>query len=147
MRVGDVEEVKARGLAVVHGGASSSCATETVLARSTIAARISVFRFIGARSRTRHIDLPLGYPAALLIITLARATLREDADFHTCQMLDAGVREYREWGDCDEGRHILIAVARYLAAHSVTERALLQTAMVARRLRRGQALHEQAVSD
>jgi hypothetical protein len=68
--------------------------------------------------------------------------LREDADFHTYQMLEAGVRQYREWGDCDEGRHILIAVARYLAAHSPTERAQLQTAMVARRLSLGQALHE-----
>ena len=37
------------------------------------------------------------------------------------------------WGDTDEGRHILIAVARYLAAHSPTERAALQTADIARR--------------
>ena len=68
-------------------------------------------------------------------------TLREDADFHVYQMLDAGVRQYREWGESDEGRHILIAVARYLAAHSPTERAQLQTAMVARRLSLGQTLH------
>ena len=86
--------------------------------------------------------LMLGHPAELLMTTLARAVLREDADFHTYQMLEAGVRQYREWGDCDEGRHILIAVARYLAAHSPTERARLQTAMVARRLSLGQALHE-----
>ena len=57
-------------------------------------------------------------------------------------MLEAGVRQYREWGESDEGRHILIAVARYLAAHSPTERAQLQTAMVARRLSFGEALHE-----
>jgi hypothetical protein len=38
-------------------------------------------------------------------------------------MLEAGVRQFTEWGDTDEGRHILIAVARYLAAHSPTERA------------------------
>jgi nitrite reductase/ring-hydroxylating ferredoxin subunit len=86
--------------------------------------------------------LTLGHPADLLITTLARAVLREDADFHTYQMLEAGVRQYREWGGGDEGRHILIAVARYLAAHSPTERAQLQTAMVARRLSLGQALHE-----
>ncbi len=85
--------------------------------------------------------LILGHPAGALIVTLARAVLREDADFHTFQMLEAGVRQYREWGG-DEGRHILIAVARYLAAHSPTERARLQTAMVARRLSLGQALHE-----
>jgi len=85
--------------------------------------------------------LLLGHPGDALIVTLARAVLREDADFHTFQMLEAGVRQYREWGG-DEGRHILIAVARYLAAHSPTERARLQTAMVARRLSLGQALHE-----
>jgi nitrite reductase/ring-hydroxylating ferredoxin subunit len=86
--------------------------------------------------------LTLGHPIDLLITTLARAVLREDADFHTYQMLEAGVRQYQEWGGGDEGRHILIAVARYLAAHSPTERAQLQTAMVARRLSLGQALHE-----
>jgi hypothetical protein len=40
-------------------------------------------------------------------------------------------------GDTDESRHILIAVARYLAAHSPTERAALQTADIARRMMRG----------
>jgi nitrite reductase/ring-hydroxylating ferredoxin subunit len=86
--------------------------------------------------------LILGHPVDALIATLARAVLREDADFHTYQMLEAGVRQYDEWGDSEQGRHILIAVARYLAAHSPTERAQLQTAMVARRLSLGQALHE-----
>ena len=86
--------------------------------------------------------LMLGHPPDMLVTTLAHAVLREDADFHTYQMLEAGVRQYREWGESDEGRHILIAVARYLAAHSPTERAQLQTAMVARRLSRGETLHE-----
>jgi hypothetical protein len=89
--------------------------------------------------------LTLGHSPDRLITTLARAVLREDADFHTYQMLEAGVRQYREWGEGDEGRHILIAVARYLAAHSPTERAQLQTATVARRLSLGEALHETEV--
>jgi hypothetical protein len=89
--------------------------------------------------------LTLGHPVDRLVTTLAHAVLREDADFHTYQMLEAGVRQYREWGESDEGRHILIAVARYLAAHSPTERAQLQTAMVARRLSLGEALHETEV--
>jgi hypothetical protein len=42
----------------------------------------------------------------------------------------------------EQGRHILIAVARYLAAHSPTERAALQTAEIARRLMRGGELHQ-----
>jgi hypothetical protein len=61
-------------------------------------------------------------------------------------MLEAGVRQFGAWGDTDEGRHILIAVARYLAAHSPTERASLQTADIARRLMQGGELHQEAGS-
>ena len=68
--------------------------------------------------------------------TLARAVLREDAGVHAYQMLEAGVRQFTEWDNTDAGRQILIAVARYLAAHSSTERAALQTADIARRLMR-----------
>src|SRR5215203_4753052 len=53
------------------------------------------------------------------------------------QMFEAGVRQFAEWGDAAQGRHILIAVARYLAAHAPTERSALQTAEIARRLMRG----------
>ena len=52
------------------------------------------------------------------------------------------MQQYRQWGESTAGRHILIAVARYVAAHSPTERAQLQTAMVARRLGLGEAVHE-----
>ena len=58
-------------------------------------------------------------------------------------MLEAGVRQFTPWGDTDAGRHILIAVARYLAAHSPTERATLQTADIAKRLMRGVELHRE----
>src|SRR5260221_14730075 len=85
--------------------------------------------------------LLLIHPVDVLIATLARSVLREDAGFHVYQMLEAGVRQYRELGDSELGRHILIATARYLAAHSPTERAQLQTAMVARRLSRGESVH------
>ena len=86
--------------------------------------------------------LVLGHPVELLIPTLAHAVLREDAEFHTYQMLEAGVQQYKEWDDSTKRRQILIAVARYIAAHSPTERAQLQTAAVARRLSRGEALYE-----
>ncbi len=69
---------------------------------------------------------------------------REDAGFHPYQMLEAGIRQFNTWGDTDEGRHILVAVTRYLAAHSPTERAALQTADIARRLMRGGELHQEA---
>ncbi len=86
--------------------------------------------------------LVLAHPVEPLIATLARAVLREDVGLHTYQMLEAGVQQFRQWGESPAGRHILIAVARYIAAHSPTERAQLQTAMVARRLSRGEALYE-----
>jgi nitrite reductase/ring-hydroxylating ferredoxin subunit len=97
---------------------------------------------LAARLVARH--LTLGHSPQALIATLAHALLREDAGFHAYQMLEAGVRQSAAWGDTDEGRHILIAVARYLAAHSPTERAALQTADIARRLMRGGELHQEA---
>jgi len=75
---------------------------------------------LAARLVARH--LTLGRSPQALIATLARARLREDAGVRAYQMLEAGVRQFTAWGDSDAGRHILIAVARYLAAHSPTER-------------------------
>src|SRR5262249_48447384 len=70
----------------------------------------------------------------------------QGAGFHAYQMLEAGVRQFTVWGNTDEGRLILIAVARYLAAHSPTERAALQTADIAQRLMRGGELHQEVGS-
>jgi hypothetical protein len=78
-------------------------------------------RQVAARLVARH--LTLGHSPQALIATLARARLREDAGVHAYQMLEGGVRQFTAWGDSDAGRHILIAVARYLAAHAPTERA------------------------
>ena len=97
---------------------------------------------LAARLVARH--FALGHSPQALIVTLAHALLREDAGFHAYQMLEAGVRQFTAWGDNDADRHILIAVARYLAAHSPTERAALQTADIARRLMRGGELHQEA---
>ena len=99
---------------------------------------------IGAAARLVARHLTLGHSPDALIATLAQALLREDAGFHAYQMLEAGVRQFHEWGNCDQGRHILIAVARYLAAHFPTQRALLQTADIASRLMRGGELHREA---
>ena len=95
-----------------------------------------------ARLVARH--LTLGRSPDALIATLSQALLREDAGFHAYQMLEAGARQFHEWGNCDQGRHVLIAIARYLAAHFPTERALLQTADIASRLTRGGELHREA---
>jgi nitrite reductase/ring-hydroxylating ferredoxin subunit len=96
---------------------------------------------LAARLVARH--LQPGHSPQELIVTLARAVLREDEGFHTYQMLEAGIRQFTAWGNTDPGRHVLIAVARYLAAHSPTERAALQTADIAQRLMRGGKLHEE----
>ena len=95
-----------------------------------------------ARLVARH--LALGYAPDLIIGALAHALLREDAGFHAYQIFEAGVRQFHEWADPEPRRHILVAVARYLAAHSPTERALRQTADIADRLSRGDRLHEDA---
>ncbi|EEA03960.1 Rieske (2Fe-2S) domain protein [Burkholderia sp. H160] len=97
---------------------------------------------LAARLVARH--LTLGHPPRALIATLAFAVLREDAGFHAYQMLEAGVRQFAAWGNTAEGRHVLIAVARYLAAHSPTERGVLQTADIAQRLMLGGELHQVA---
>jgi nitrite reductase/ring-hydroxylating ferredoxin subunit len=118
-----------------------------VAAEEICAALLDAFdrqRQIDAAARLVARFLTLGHPPETLIATLAQALLREDAGFHAYQMLEAGVRQFREWGNCDQGRHILIAVSRYLAAHFPTQRALLQTADIATRLMRGGELHREA---
>ena len=87
--------------------------------------------------------LSLHHPVEPLIRTLTYAVVREDAEFHTYQMLEASVSQYEEWKGTEEGNHILIAAARYIAAWSPTRRTMLQTATVALRLHRGEALYEQ----
>lgn len=86
--------------------------------------------------------LDLGHPVEPLIDTLTYAVAREDADFHTIQMVEAAVQEYFEWPGAPQGRTILVAAARYLAAFSPTQRSQLQTARIAWRLHRGEKLYE-----
>jgi nitrite reductase/ring-hydroxylating ferredoxin subunit len=112
--------------------------------------------------------LSLGHPDGPLLATLGHLLVREDAEFHSYQMVEAGFRQYRllmgtHAGATEdrpstgrayagpplhladrstEAGHVLIAVARYLAAHSPTSRAMLQTARNATRLARGESLYE-----
>jgi hypothetical protein len=94
----------------------------------------------GARVVARYVRL--GHPVQPLLDTLTEATVREDADFHSFQMLEAGIRQYADWQGRPEGEMILVAVARFLAAHAPTQRAQLQTADIALRLHRGDSLFE-----
>jgi hypothetical protein len=83
-----------------------------------------------------------GYPLAPLYRTLITSLVREDADFHSFQMLDGALQQHRMLGPTHEGHLMLVAAARFLAAHAPTQRELLQTATIARRLHRGEALWE-----
>jgi nitrite reductase/ring-hydroxylating ferredoxin subunit len=88
--------------------------------------------------------LRLGHSIGPLLDALTLAAVREDADFHEFQMLEAAVRQYERWPDCREREHFLVAAARFLAAHSPTQRTQYQTARVALRLHRGEDLYEEA---
>ena len=98
---------------------------------------------VPAASRAVARYVQLGHPLPALFDALTLAAVREDADFHTLQMLEAGIRQSQEWQGEPEESQILVAVARYLAAHAPTQRARLQTARIALRLHRGDPLHEE----
>lgn len=82
-----------------------------------------------------------GGDEAALLATLGHALLREDGEFHSFQMVEAGFRQYADLRGTEEGRVVLLAVARYLAAHSPTPRASGQTFQTALRLQRGDSLY------
>ena len=77
-----------------------------------------------------------------LIETLGTGLLREDPQFHTLQNLEAAVRRF-ERADSTAGRRLpLVAAARYMSAHYPTRREAEQTFSIAKRLQRGETLHE-----
>ncbi|MCA9839589.1 MAG: Rieske (2Fe-2S) protein, partial [Trueperaceae bacterium] len=86
--------------------------------------------------------LEQGHDDARLIQTLAHSLLREDGEFHSYQMLEAGIQLYQEL-KAERPEHaptVLVAVARYLAGHAPTDRATTQTYRIASRLHAGEAL-------
>ncbi|MGH8071771.1 MAG: Rieske (2Fe-2S) protein [Candidatus Entotheonellia bacterium] len=78
-----------------------------------------------------------------IIVTLGHAMLREDAGFHAFQLVDAAFTQYQARRGTDAGRHVLIGMARYLAAHAPTPRAVGQTYHIALRLHRGEELYQE----
>jgi nitrite reductase/ring-hydroxylating ferredoxin subunit len=88
-----------------------------------------------------------------LLAAIGKALLREDRNFHSIQMMEAVFRQYSlvtiDMGD-DEGdtynivrrAHILVAAARYLAAHSPTMRSQGHTYQIANQLYNGEHLFE-----
>ncbi len=84
-----------------------------------------------------------GGPPKRLLAVMGGALLREDRDFHTIQCVEAAFRQHGLLGRTDAGACVLVAAARYLAAHSPTVRAQGQTYQIARRLHRGEHLFEE----
>ncbi len=83
-----------------------------------------------------------GDPSRLRAV-LGRLLLREDRDFHTIQAVEATFRLEAGLRGTVAGTHVLVAAARYLAAHSPTARAQEQTYQIAHRLYRGEHLFEE----
>ncbi len=79
-----------------------------------------------------------------LMAKMGHLLLREDRNFHTIQCIEAAFNQQtiirRE--SAERADHVLIAAARYLAAHAPTTRAQLQTFTIARRLSHGENLFE-----
>jgi hypothetical protein len=88
--------------------------------------------------------LILGHDPRPLIATLGHVLLREDGEFHSYQMLEAGTALFEELraDDPAAASRVMVAITRYLAAHAPTSRAMLQTARTAIRLHRGEAVYE-----
>jgi nitrite reductase/ring-hydroxylating ferredoxin subunit len=87
-----------------------------------------------------------------LLATIGKALLREDRNFHSIQMIEAVFKQYSlvSSGDGENndnnskaGVHLLVAAARYLAAHSPTMRSQGHTYQTASHLHHGEHLFEE----
>ena len=72
-----------------------------------------------------------------VLSVLAHAMLREDSTFHHFQIVEAALKQYEDRRGTDSARHVLVGLARFLAAHYPTPRAVNQTYGIAVRLQRG----------
>jgi hypothetical protein len=84
-----------------------------------------------------------GEDAHRLLAVIGGLLLREDRNFHTIQAVEAAFSQYARLRETTAGGHVLVAAARYLAAHSPTMRSQGQTYDIARRLSRGEILYEE----
>jgi hypothetical protein len=83
-----------------------------------------------------------GETAPAVMAAIGEALLREDSGFHTYQAVEASFRLHEQSGDSRRSAHALVAAARYVAAHTPTRRAGVQTFEIAQRLLRGDSLME-----
>ncbi len=88
-----------------------------------------------------YVYLTAGYPEADLLQTLVHTFLYEDHGFHPIQDFEAGLRMYFDFKGSEWAYIPLAGMARYLAAHSPTPRAVYQTVSNAIGLEQGRELH------
>jgi nitrite reductase/ring-hydroxylating ferredoxin subunit len=125
------------------GSASALSTADPEAWRERLLDQLNRQQQVEAAATLTHDYLQAGLPPGRWYRTLAVALLREDAEFHSFQMLEAAVRHYEALQGTPAAGHALIAAARYLAAHAPTDRARNQTARIALRLHRGDALYEE----
>jgi nitrite reductase/ring-hydroxylating ferredoxin subunit len=82
-----------------------------------------------------------GNPDRLLAM-LGKLLLREDRDFHAIQAMEAAFCQYEQLRETKAGIHVLVAAARYLAAHAPTKRSQGQTYQMAEKLHKGDRVFE-----
>ena len=70
--------------------------------------------------------------------------LIEDSGFHSFQIVDAGFKQFAARQGTEAGRHVMVGMARFLAAHAPTPRAESQTYHIAQRLHRGEEIFQEA---
>lgn len=88
--------------------------------------------------------------ARFTVSTIGKALLREDRNFHSIQMIEAVFRQY-SFVDTDNDAEdnsttralLLVAAARYLAAHSPTMRSQGHAYQTANKLYYGEHLFEE----
>lgn len=87
-----------------------------------------------------HFDA--GGDPAELKQTMGKGLLREDANFHTLQNVEAAFQQFDLAAREIDARMALVATARYMSAHFPTRREAEQTYTIAQRLHRGETIHE-----
>jgi len=114
---------------------------ESIIAQ--VAERMDVRQQVDGVAQLVSRYLTGGGDSGRVLETLGHLMLREDSGFHSFQLIDAGFQQYRVRQGTESGRHVLIAVARFLAAHAPTPRAVGQTYQIALRLHRGEELYSE----
>ncbi|MCH8907199.1 MAG: Rieske (2Fe-2S) protein [Candidatus Heimdallarchaeota archaeon] len=78
----------------------------------------------------------------VILSSIGGGLLREDRNFHSIQIVEAAFQQYKLLEGSEEGSNVLVAAARFLAAHSPTRRAQGQTYEIANKLFRGDKIYE-----